>query len=100
MSTHLRLHIVTIVAVFSVTACDDGYLRGSVEKSSDGETYLEVVDDNGGQCGPILVDDKVWPYKIGQAGPISPGLHKIECGGWINFEIPLGVIFRFDYWGP
>jgi hypothetical protein len=97
--SHLHV-IVAILAVFLVAACDDGYLRGFIEKSSDEKTYLAVVDDNGGQCGPILVDGKMWPYKIGEAGLISPGRHKIECGGWINFEIPPGVIFSFDYWGP
>ena len=80
--------------------CDDGILRGSVSPSTDGKTYLVVVDDNGGYCGPILVDGKKWEYKINEQGPISPGTHSIECGGKIQFEIPHGVVFRFDYWGP
>ena len=95
----LRL-LILLTVVVSVAACDDGYLRGSVTQSSDGKTYLAVVDDNGGKCGPIIVDGKLWPYKIGEAGPIAPGSHKIECGGWVNFKIPQGVVFRFDYWGP
>ncbi|ACB36400.1 hypothetical protein Lcho_4148 [Leptothrix cholodnii SP-6] len=82
------------------TGCDDGYLRGAVSKSPDGKTYLAVVDDNGGQCGPIKVDGAVWSYPIGQAVPISPGVHTIECGAGLSFEIPKGVIFKFDYWGP
>lgn len=95
-----RLYIFIVIAALSVVACSDGYLRGSVEKSNDGKTYLSVVDDNGGKCGPIIIDGKIWPYKIGEAGAISPGHHKIECGGWVEFEIPSGVIFHFDYWGP
>ena len=95
-----RLSIALLIVAIAITACDDGYLRGSVTKSSDGKTYLSVIDDNGGKCGPIMVDGKVWPYKIGEAGPINPGRHKMECGGWINFDIPAGVIFHFDYWGP
>ena len=87
-------------AVIALVGCSDGYLRGSVTKSQDGKTYLSVVDDNGGQCGPIIVDGKVWPHKIGEPGLISHGSHRIECGGWIDFEIPKGVIFSFDYWGP
>lgn len=80
--------------------CGDGHLRGSVEPSPDGKTYLAVVDDNGGGCGPIEVDGKPWAYPIGKPGRISPGLHTIECGGKIEFEIPDGVLFSFDYWGP
>jgi hypothetical protein len=60
------------------------------------------MDDNGGGCGPIKVDGKVWLFSIGRAGRIEPGSHTIECGcgGSIKFEIPKGVLFKFDYWGP
>ena len=80
--------------------CGDDYLRGSVSSSPDGKTYLVVADDNGGNCGPILVDGKEWKYKLNEAGLIQPGLHTIKCGGEIQFEIPSAVIFRFNYWGP
>jgi hypothetical protein len=40
---------------------------------ADGYTYLAVMDDNSGKCGPIKVDGKVWPFSIGQAGRIEPG---------------------------
>jgi hypothetical protein len=80
--------------------CSDGHLRGSVEKSSDGKTYLVVADNNGGQCGPLKVDGKVWAHRINEAGLIEPGIHTIECGGEISFAIPAGVVFKFDYWGP
>ena len=90
----------TLIIIVLVAGCDDGYLRGSVEKSEDGKTYLVVVDDNGGQCGPLFVDNKLWEHKINEAGIINPGVHTIKCGTEISFEIPEGVVFRFDYWGP
>ncbi|HXM63823.1 MAG TPA: hypothetical protein VN950_23380 [Terriglobales bacterium] len=75
-------------------------MRRSTYPSKDGYTYLAVVDDNGGKCGPIKVDGKVWPYSIGQAGRVESGRHTIQCGGSIQFDIPKGVVFKFDYWGP
>lgn len=81
-------------------SCDDGHLRGSVSASPDGETYLVVADDNGGHCGPIAVDGQAWSFAIGERGPIEPGRHSISCGAEIAFDIPPGVVFEFDYWGP
>lgn len=81
-------------------ACPHRQLRGSATPSLDGNTYLAVIDDNGGKCGPIKVDGKVWPFSIGQAGRVEPGSHMIECGGSIQFDIPKGALFKFDYWGP
>jgi hypothetical protein len=89
-----------LLVSIALVGCDDGHLRGSVAPSKDGKTYLAVVDDNGGACGPILLDGKVWPYKMGEPGPVPPGRHRIECGGWIEFDIPRGVVVKFDYWGP
>lgn len=89
-----------LLLLITFVGCDHGHLRGDVTQSKDGNTYLSVVDDNGGKCGPIFVDDKDWKYKIGEPGPISPGPHSIKCGTEIEFEIPKGVIFRFNYWGP
>jgi hypothetical protein len=81
-------------------ACNHRQPRGGSTPSQDGYTYLAVMDDNGGKCGPIKVDGKVWPLSIGQAGRLEPGSHTIECGGSIQFDIPKGVLFKFDYWGP
>jgi len=100
MKPHSLVSLFAFIACIAVAGCDDGYLRGSVAPSNDGKTYLAVVDDNGGNCGPIIVDGKTWSYKINELGVISPGRHKIECGGWIEFDIPQGVVFSFDYWGP
>jgi hypothetical protein len=58
------------------------------------------VDNNGGDCGPIRVDGKLWKYRIGEVGLIEPGRHTIECGGEISFEVSPGVVYRFSYWGP
>jgi hypothetical protein len=70
------------------------------QEIKDGYTYLAVMDDNGGKCGPIKMDGKIWPYPIGQAGRVEPGSHTIECGGSIQFNVPKGILFKFDYWGP
>jgi hypothetical protein len=90
----------TFVAVLFFTACSDSDLRGSFAPSKDGKTYLAVVDDNGGHCGPVKVDGKVWPYSIGHVGSIDAGRHTIECGGEISFDIRKGVVYKFKYWGP
>ncbi|MEM9070239.1 MAG: hypothetical protein AAGE52_17160 [Myxococcota bacterium] len=90
-------------------ACSDpGHLRGEVASSNDGQTYLAIDDDNGGQCGDLIVDGRVWPHPVGTPGRIQPGVHAIDCGSLdtydpshaIRFEIPRGMIFRFNYWGP
>jgi hypothetical protein len=75
-------------------------LRGTWRKSTDGKTYLAVVDDNDGQCGPLTVDGKPWSHPIGEAGLVNPGRHKIACGGEIGFDIRPGVVYKFNYWGP
>jgi hypothetical protein len=95
-----RLVFVVLVITISLVACTNKNLRGSLSPSPDGKTYLAVIDDNGGKCGPILVDGKVWPHSIGQTGLINPGGHTIECGTEIKFTIPQGMVFKFDYWGP
>jgi len=96
----MRILLLLISVCAFITGCGDGYLRGAVEPSPDGKTYLAVIDDNGGGCGPIKIDGKIWDHPIGQPGKISPGTHVIECGGKIEFAVPVGVIFKFDYWGP
>ena len=80
--------------------CTKHDLRGKAEKTKDGQTYLIIEDDNGGACGPIFVDGKPWPHKIHVPGPIVSGLHTIQCGTEIQFNIPPATTFHFDYWGP
>lgn len=96
----MRKLVVVYVALICLTGCSDRPLRGSVEKSVDGRTYLVVADDNGGACGPIKLDGRIWPHRISEPGLVSPGRHKIECGSDAAFDIPTGTTFRFDYWGP
>ncbi len=80
--------------------CQERELRGKIAQSDDGQTYLVVEDDNGGGCGPIIVDGKQWQYPIHVRGLVKPGHHVISCGGEIEFEIKKGTTFHFDYWGP
>lgn len=89
-----------ILAPLLISGCGDDHLRGSAEPSNDGKTYLSVIDDNGGICGPIKLDGKIWPHPIGMPGITTLGVHIIECGSEIEFDIPPGVVFKFDYWGP
>jgi hypothetical protein len=92
------LSMLTIICA----GCSERDLRGSFSASKDGKTYLVVVDD-GSQCLPIKVDNKVWQYSMGQIGPINPGRHTIDCGDGdneIGFDIRPGVVYKFDYWGP
>lgn len=83
-------------------ACSEGVsdLRGRAVASPDGGTYLVVEDDNGGACGPVLVDGKPWPHALHVAGAISPGPHAIQCGTDLELDVPIGVTYHFDYWGP
>ena len=93
--------IIFISSLFMIFhGCSDNHLRGAVSPSPDGKTYLSILDDNGGQCGRIFVDGKIWEYSLNEKSLISPGIHTIKCGTEIKFEIPEGVIFEFDYWGP
>ncbi len=90
----------SVVVPLLLIGCGDGHLRGAVSESTDGKTYFGVIDDNGGGCGPIRLDGEEWPLPTGEVAEISPGRHTIACGGEISFDIPEGVVFLFDYWGP
>ncbi len=75
-------------------------LRGRYKSSPDGKTYLVIEDDNGGQCGPLLVDKKVWPHVLYSKGEIEPGERNIECGTWMGITVKEGTTYYFNYWGP
>ena len=77
-------------------------LRGDSTRSPDGKTYLIIEDDNGGQCGPMKVDDRVWLHAINEPGPIAPGVHQVACGdsGTVQIQVREGMTYHFDYWGP
>jgi hypothetical protein len=89
-----------ILLLVMAAGCKTGDLRGTAVPSQDGKTYLVIEDNNGGACGPILIDGKPWQAALHTTGPIEPGTHTIECGGQIQFEIKEGTTFHFDYWGP
>ena len=98
-----RAHLagpIAIVLLLMLSSCDSRHLRGTTSVSPDGKTYLAVADNNGGGCGQILVGGVVWPHPIGEPGRIEPGVHKISCGGEIEFSTPEAAVFRFNYWGP
>lgn len=96
----MRIAVLLVAATMLIAACSERPLRGTADPSPDGNTYLAILDDNGGGCGPVKVDGRPWSHGIGEVAPIEPGKHTIECGGYITVEIPHGVVFRFDYWGP
>ena len=98
MASLVRFSAAVLVAAFAAGCSDE--LRGRSVPSPDGKTYLAVDDDNGGGCGPILVDGREWRFPLHAPGPIEPGLHTIQCGGTIQFEIKPATTFHFDYWGP
>jgi hypothetical protein len=95
-------NLAAIVLVALISGCDDGHLRGSIEQSEDGKTYFAVTDDNGGFCGYVKLDGTEWTHAVGELAEIEPGPHMLECGpgGKYAFDVPPGVVFRFDYWGP
>jgi hypothetical protein len=92
--------ILLILTATAVVGCSSRDLRGRSTPSTDGHTYLIIADDNGGRCGPLLVDGAQWPHALGVAGPVRPGEHTIACGTHVVIRIDSGATFRFDYWGP
>lgn len=103
-----RLPVCVLIFVWLCmsAACEKRSLRGRVEASPDGKTYLSIDDDNGGGC-PIFVDGKRWSQRLGQAVAIAAGPHTVTfaCGSLKQgspypIEVRRGTIFHFDYWGP
>jgi hypothetical protein len=100
-----RILLLPILAV-CLSGCpkkSNADLRGHWAPSPDGKSYLIVDDDNGGACGPLAVDGKAWPHDIHRAGAIKPGIHALSCGRQqpgVQFEVPNGAIYHFEYWGP
>ena len=98
----LILIICAIVAehIFSLDPDATYELRGRYKESSDGKTYLVIEDNNGGQCGPLLVDNNEWPHSLNEKGRVDPGEHSIECGTSMEVLIKEGTTYYFNYWGP
>lgn len=89
-----------VLLLLGLGGCKDSELRGYVEKSKDGKTYMVIEDDNGGHCGPMSLNGNEWPHEIGMPGQVEPGEHTLECGTAISFLVKEGTIFHVDYWGP
>jgi len=89
-----------VITTIASLACVSGNTRGWWEQSPDGKTYLVIEDDNKTACSRIEIDGKTWNHSVHERGSIKPGIHTIRCGGEMKFEVPAGVIFHFDYWGP
>ncbi len=90
--------IIFVIIVISLQACREE-LRGNVEKSNDGETYL--VFENG--CDSVFVNGKFWTHAKGVKGQVQSGNCEIDCnndGIDLSINIGEGTIFFFDYWGP
>jgi len=96
----MRLAILVFFTACLASCSGDDHLRGDVSLSDDGKTYFTVIEDNGEYCYPIELDGNVWGHKLGEIMEIAPGIHTIEACGEIQFEIPEGAVFKFDYWGP
>ena len=99
---HLSWLWAVAVSITISVGCSDGELRGKSVPSTDGGTYLVIDDDNGGECGPMIVDGREWKHEIHSPGPIEAGAHQVSCGegGETGFTIRPGTTFHFDYWGP
>jgi hypothetical protein len=91
---------ILLLALF-VAGCDTELVRGEVTPSEDGQTYFAVLEYNG-DCETVSIDGELWPHAKGRFARIEPGNHTIaDChGSEIGFDIPAGVRFGFDYWGP
>lgn len=94
----MRIKFFILILALALSACGDSHLRGSTKNSDDGKTYLRFVQSNG--CAQMTVDGKIWRHGLGEVGEIEAGMHTVDCNGQIQFVIPKGVVFSFDYWGP
>lgn len=94
------LRVPVLMCMLCATGCQERELRSYNEPTKNGQTFLSIDDDNGGGCGPMLVDGRRWPYPIHTPGRISPGRHVVECGGSIEVRVRQGTTLHFDYWGP
>jgi len=59
-----------------------------------------IIEKGCGANNEILVDGKLWTFKIGEKGKITPGEHSLICGAELSIIIKKGTVFHFDYWGP
>jgi hypothetical protein len=96
---NLKIYFFFFLLLFITNGCFNRELRGKVFKSKDNSTYLIIKNKDFKDC-IVFVDGGIWPHEIGQKGLISPGIHKIKCGGLVEIFVKKGTTFVFDYWGP
>lgn len=90
-----------LASISFALACSKKDLRGWARSSPDGRTYLVIDDGDGIQTGQYCsLDDKVWPYGVGERGEISPGTHELFCKTKVGFRVEAGTAFHLNYWGP
>jgi hypothetical protein len=91
-----------ILALSMAAACSHPTLQGSTYTSPDAQTYLVIDEQDRQVCNTIYVDGRRWPYRLHEAGSISPGVHQISCGTGEKVEIRIrpGTTFHFRNWTP
>lgn len=97
-SMKLVFKSMVLLLTISLVSCRPE-LRGEVQKSTDGKTYL--VFELG--CDSLIVNGENWPHNIDEKGEVSAGTCKIQCGNsdsGLSINIEEGTTFYFDYWGP
>jgi len=95
-----RLLAMALALLVRSVACSKTNLRGTFKASQDGQTYLGSGRRQWGRCGSIKIAGRVWPHPIGEAGPIDPGHHTIQCAGEIGFRYPAGRCLQVRLLGP
>ncbi len=106
----MRVRFLVLMACASLIVplqgCSNRDLRGWWADSDDGQTYFVLEDTNSENCPPVFIDSKEVVTAIGSKVHISAGNHSITCGKageidqGVEFTVPPGVIYHFDYWGP
>ena len=91
-----------VIALVVGVGCGDRDLRGKYVRSTDGETYLMVDEQDGPVCNTLYLDGHRWPHALHVAGKVAPGTHQIGCdstGATLAFEAKVGTTYHFNYWG-
>src|SRR2546423_951409 len=93
--------LLVLFTMLFLFACAKRDARGWWKPSTDGKTYFVLDDGDGAQKGQFcLLDDKVWPYGVGERGEIEPGSHQIGCRSTVAFKVEKGMEYHFDHWAP
>ena len=98
----MRKIVIALTILFLSTgvylySCRNNDLRGWWRNSGDGKTYLVIENPGVGINSEHILDDRPWPYAVGERGEIEPGCHDLNR---VGFCVRPGVEYHFDYWGP